>query len=95
MSLVTQGRIVHADPLTDLICMYSWPCGEALSIAYCESRFTADAYNAGNYGLFQVWDGWAMKYGLSPSQLFDPETNVWVAHEIWLAQGWKPWACQP
>jgi hypothetical protein len=46
-----------------------------------------NAYNAGNYGLFQV----NAIHVSDPSALYDPETNVATAYRLYLARGWQPW----
>lgn len=82
-----------------IIASYDWPVAEALAIAWCESRLEPRAYNrsSGASGLFQVvpyWHAWRMAPGES---LFDPEVNVRIAHEIYLAWGrsWRAWECRP
>lgn len=79
-----------------LICSFGWPCGQALAVAWCESKFDAGAYNAGNIGLFQVNAVHVGRVpGGDPAALFDPAVNVAVAYAIWADQGWGPWACAP
>lgn len=83
-------------PYDDLVCSYSWPCSQALRVMACESTNNPAAYNAGQYGLFQVnYPYHASRVGGDPNVLFDPEINVAVAHAIWREQGWRPWACKP
>ena len=68
---------------------YHWPCAVAVWVAWCESRFQADAYSAaGPYrGLFQVWDAHAAE----PARLYDPAYNISLAYELWSRRGWQPW----
>jgi len=74
------------------ICTYDWPCEKALRVAYCESSMDPRAYSAGQYGLFQVAYRWHARRVNSPEDLFDPATNIRVAHAIWLDNGgWGPW----
>lgn len=85
----------YAGSIQELICSYAWPCEEALSVARCESALDPNAYNAGNYGVFQINSVHAAKVGGNLQALFDPVVNVDVAYRIWLDQGWGPWACRP
>lgn len=72
-----------------IVCAYDWPCGEALSIVYRESRFDPHAYNAasGCAGWWQI----CPLHGYPLSTLFDPEANTRIAYGLWLASGWAPW----
>lgn len=83
--------------IPDLICSYSWPCGEALSVAHCESRYRPEAYNpaSGASGVFQIvpyWHSWRLRPGES---LFDASVNIRIAYELWSESGWRPWECRP
>lgn len=97
------GGVVHLDAdeggflgdAVELICVYDWPCGEALAVWYCESRGDWGAYSQGNYGGFQINEVHAARVGGVPGRLFDPATNVAVAYDIWGEAGWGPWACKP
>lgn len=89
-------RAAAAEDWTELICAYSWPCGEALAVMGCESRGDPLAYAAGNHGLFQIAYRWHAHRVGDVAQLYDPSINVRVAWEIWSEQGWTPWrACGP
>jgi soluble lytic murein transglycosylase-like protein len=80
----------------ELIAKYDWPVAEALAVAWCESRFDPAAYNAGNYGAFQINRVHAARVGGNLDALFDAATNVRIAHDIYKdAGGWGPWACKP
>ena len=83
---------------------WSWPCAEAIRVvqgptSLCpngESGGNWAAYNAGNYGGFQINAVHAWRVGGNLMLLFDAETNVRVAHEIYVDNGgWGPWACRP
>lgn len=81
-----------------LICSYPWPCQQALSVAYCESHYLVTAYNAGNYGIFQLNAVHVSRVGGKGNEylLWVAEINVRVAYEIWRDNaGWGPWACKP
>jgi hypothetical protein len=79
-----------------LVSRYRWPVAEALSVLSCESRGDPAAYRAGNYGLFQINSIHAWRVGGKVASLFEPETNVRVAYDVWRDNaGWGPWACKP
>ena len=81
-------------PYEDLICSYPWDCAKAYRVMLCESRGDPTAYNAGNYGLFQLNAIHRARVGGDLSLFYDPETNVRVAYDLWSAQGWAPWGCR-
>lgn len=57
------------------MCAYDWPCDEALTTVWCESRDEAAVIGAGRYvGWFQVDGGDA-----------DPEANTREAYDKWRA----------
>lgn len=61
-----------------------WPeelLAEALTVAYCESRYRPGAVGDGgnSLGLFQLWYGWARPAGYEPDHLYDPVVNARVA----------------
>lgn len=82
----------------DLVCSYSWDCGRALRVMFCESTNNPRAYAAGNYGLMQINAIHASRAGGSLEALYDPETNIDIAHQLYLAAraqggtGFEPWA---
>jgi len=79
-----------------LVSRYRWPVAEALSVLSCESRGDPAAYRSGNYGLFQINSIHAWRVGGRVASLFEPETNVRVAYDVWRDNaGWGPWACKP
>ncbi len=74
------------------MCSVSWPCGEALAVAACESTMNPEAVNpsSGALGLFQLlpyWHEWRFEGG----DRFDPEVNTRAAHSLWQERGWEPW----
>ncbi len=82
--------------LEQLICAQPWPCSQAIAVARCESTMNPRAYNAGNYGLMQVNYGAHASLVARPEDLYDAETNLRVAYQIYAsAGGWGPWACKP
>lgn len=74
---------------------------EALSVAWCESRYLPDAVNGPSRGLFQIHEvhaeQWLEVIGRSYwSTWSDPVANAAFAH--WLygdSGGWGPWSCKP
>lgn len=80
----------------ELICQedYTWDCGKALRVMWCESRGDPLAYNAGNYGLWQINAVHRRRVGGDLAALFDPAVNTRVAHEIYSEQGFAPWDCR-
>ena len=67
----------------------------AVAVATAESGLNPYALNAqdshkgcnGSYGIFQI----GCLHETDPKVLYDVEYNIKRAHEIYLAQGWKPW----
>lgn len=80
--------------LEQLICSYPWDCATALRVAACESGMNPAAVGAaGERGLFQIHPVHAPALGARWAQMFDPATNIAVAHELYRTQGWRPWSC--
>lgn len=77
-----------------LICSYSWPCGTALAIMWCESSGNPAARNGRYLGLFQVGDFHFGTYGYDLALWSDPATNVAIAYRLWRDSGWGPWECK-
>lgn len=69
--------------------------GTAKWLIYRESRCTADAFNGVDAGLLQINEfhrPLVESFGLRfPEDMFDGETNLWVAYMLWLDYGWEPW----
>ena len=83
-----------------------WPeseFGNALSVSWCESRWSPWAHNGGNAGLFQmnITEGatlrgsWFTYWGLPEDGWSDPVTNAKAALWTWQRSGWGPWSCRP
>lgn len=67
----------------------------ALRIMACESGGNPNAYNpSGASGLMQVLASWADNFGYVPSQLFDPDINLYIASLLWADGGWGHWVCR-
>lgn len=93
------------------VCVYDWPCEEALRVVECESGFNPGAVDetAENFGLFQIneygdgvqdgkgFDGWRPYFGEERwAQVLDGAANAAMAYEIYVrGGGWFPWTCKP
>lgn len=63
-----------------------------LRIMACESGGDPGAHNpSGASGLLQIMPFWQKAW---PGDYFDPSTNVAVAYQIWLQQGYGAWVCK-
>lgn len=73
-------------------------CSNALIIAFKESGYRTNASSSGyfstaNLGVFQINCRWQKnRVGGDCLKLFDLETNLRVAKQIYNEQGWKPWS---
>lgn len=87
--------VVPQTEIEKLVCSYSWNCGYALKIMYCESGGVPTSVGNGeDYGLFQINVVHERHWGDFWQNWMKPERNVQWAYEIWSARGWKPWACR-
>ena len=71
--------------------------GEALRVARCESRYDPNARNGSYVGVFQIHrrtHAWRIEK-VGGKDLYDPLTNVRVAHALMKDKGWGPWTCSP
>ena len=88
-----------AGDIRALVCSRPWPCDPALTVAYCESRYRADAVGDGSYGLWQIqastWADFMNARGFDFwNQWSDPAVNTemaWIIYER--AGGFWPWSC--
>lgn len=64
-----------------------------LRIMACESGGDPEAKNphSSATGLFQIMGFWQKAW---PGDYTDPWTNVAVAYQIWLEQGYRAWVCK-
>lgn len=86
--------------IVEVVCAYPWPCQEALTVAWCESRFRPDAVGRlGERGLLQIHPvhmDRIRSLGYTWDDIFQVRLNVEVAYAIWKERGWRPWAnCAP
>ena len=74
-----------------------WPAEQMSTVAYVmhrESRCNPDAYNSQSCGGGNHAIGLMQLCGWGGRELFDPETNLRKALELWQRSGWRPW-CLP
>lgn len=87
--------VVASSSVEQMICRLSWPCQRAIQVARCESTLDPRAYNAAGpfYGLFQIaYGSHAQRIGYrGPEALYDAQTNIRVAYQIWTERGWGAW----
>jgi hypothetical protein len=64
-------------------------------VMFRESRCDQWAWNGQDAGLLQInkthrplIESYSLVF---PDDLFNAETNLWIAHVLWLQYGWKPW----
>lgn len=79
-----------------LVSKYDWKVDKALSIMRCESGGNPNAISRTNdYGLFQLnAPTWIGKYGLTYSNIRNPETNVYAAYRIYKNRNnFSAWVC--
>ncbi|HLF43231.1 MAG TPA: lytic transglycosylase domain-containing protein [Acidimicrobiia bacterium] len=53
---------------------------------------TARNVSSGATGLMQVLPSWAPRFGLTRSDLEDPEINLWVSRQLYDDGGWGHWS---
>jgi hypothetical protein len=74
---------------------------EALTVAYCESRYDEQARRPGSQyvGAFQIGvrthAARIRALGYTEEDLLDAGKNTVVAYDLWKDSGWDPWACRP
>ncbi len=88
------GMGSNVEQWRNLVAAYTgWDVDRMLRIMSCESGGNPNAYNGatGVAGLFQIHPLWQKVW---PGDYFDPWTNVAVAYQIWLVQGYGAWVCQ-
>ncbi len=69
----------------------------ACQVARCESNWRMEALgSAGERGMMQLAPIHDWRFGAyfgGAANPWDPAQHVYVAHQIWLEQGWAPWSC--
>jgi hypothetical protein len=68
-------------------------CGQALAVAWCESRHSTTARNGQYLGLFQMGAYERRLFGHGPTA----RQQALAAHHYFLLSGrdWSPWGCKP
>jgi len=93
LAAVQRRSLFALDPRS-AICAVFHPCGEALSVAACETgnTFSIWASNGGTYlGLFQFGPYARAKYGFA----WNAYLQAKYAHDYYVDAGWGPWSCRP
>lgn len=85
-----------SEPWRTLVSAY-FPAAEvdrALCIIYHESRGNPSAVSpTDDHGLFQIHAPiWGPHFGVSRTDLYNPDTNTRVAAAVWASQGWRAWS---
>lgn len=71
-----------------IVAKYPWPVDQAMLTMSRESGGNPRAISkTDDHGLFQIHHGLA-NYGQA---IYDPETNVRIAYNMYKARGWRPW----
>lgn len=89
------AQVYTTDQIKRRICeVFGSQCRNALVIAQHESNFNPKAISYTNdYGVMQVNCDWHKdNVGGDCTRLFDVETNLRVAKQIYDASGWKAWS---
>ena len=72
---------------------YGWNVDVAMNVMYAESGCRSNALSAtGDRGLMQINWVHSAKVGGDLDKLYDPQTNIAVAYQIYSASGWTPWS---
>ena len=68
-------------------------CGQALSVSWCESRYSTSAQNGQYLGLFQMGSYERQQYGHGRTA----RQQALAAHRYFVRSGrdWSPWSCKP
>ena len=86
-------RLAAVPPRRAICATFRRYCGEALAVAWCESRLRTTAENGQYLGLFQM--------GELPRRLFGHGATAYAqsvaAHRYFVVSGrdWSPWSCKP
>ena len=88
-------KVEHAIRLASTT--YGMPYGEAVRVAYCESRWNARAKNPRSTatGLMQFLDSTWARTPYARLDRRDPYANALAAGWLWRANGgsWREWSC--
>jgi hypothetical protein len=98
------GGQLTSDELAAILRLAGWPDSlipEAMSVSWCESRWSPYAVGDGgnSLGLFQLWTGWFPAFREDLSAWYDPLVNARVARYVYERRGrWGGgggWSCAP
>lgn len=94
-SSTDRGMGSNVEQWHGLVSQYFTDVDTALCLIHYESGGNPDAKNPRSTarGLFQILASlWAPHFGVTYEQLYDPETNVRLAAQIYAQQGWGAWS---
>jgi hypothetical protein len=86
-------RLAKLPPRRAICTVFRRYCGQAVAVAWCESRLDTSAQNGQYLGLFQM--------GSHERRLFGHGANAFAqsraAHRYFVLSGrdWSPWGCKP
>jgi hypothetical protein len=86
-------RLLHAAPTVAICNAFGSYCGQALSVAWCESRHSTTAQNGQYLGLFQMGSHERQTHGHGDTA----HQQAVAAHRYFVLSGrdWSPWSCKP
>ena len=91
---VRARRLAHAPPKVAICDVFGRRyCGQALDVAWCESRHSTRAQNGQYQGLFQM--GWYERRLFGHGSTARQQARA--AHRYFIRSGrdWSPWSCKP
>jgi hypothetical protein len=85
-------RLADAPPRIAIRAVFGRYAGQALAVAWCESRFATSARNGQYLGLFQLGSYERRLFGHGPSA----HAQALAAHRYFVRSGrdWSPWSCR-
>jgi hypothetical protein len=86
-------RLRSAPPKVAICAVFKRDCGQAMDVAWCESRLNTTAENGQYLGLFQMGYTARRLFGHGPTAL----AQSVAAHRYFVYTGrdWSPWSCKP
>jgi hypothetical protein len=86
-------RLAKLPPKAAICAVFRRYCGQALAVAWCESRFDTSAQNGQYLGLFQMGYSERRLFGHGPTA----HAQSRAAHRYFVRSGrdWSPWGCKP
>jgi hypothetical protein len=89
-----ESPVAPQSDIDRLICSKDWDCKTAVAVAKAESGLRCHATNKNtngtiDSGLFQINSIHKAKY--AGRNIFDCQTNIEVAYQIYKASNWNPW----